>query len=211
MTISCSQQVLAGQYFLAAFNLQLTLLDIFLDGSRTSAAKKLMATAILEWKEQRKKGDGIFVSSSIHVMNKPTVVATLQCWKGGGLTLLLVTTLQSGVKWQAESAATPCYTPPEVVGETGVCNPFFSSVVFQHQRHVGYNRRGLEQREHNGEAQVSEAYSTVGIPDYIAPEVPLKKGYSLKCDWLAEASRIHWRATAILPSGSLHQHNIKKI
>ncbi|KAJ9691324.1 hypothetical protein PVL29_013487 [Vitis rotundifolia] len=28
------------------------------------------------------------------------------------------------------------------------------------------------------------AYSTVGTPDYIAPEVLLKKGYGMECDWL---------------------------
>ena len=28
-----------------------------------------------------------------------------------------------------------------------------------------------------------QAFSTVGTPDYIAPEVLLKKGYGLECDW----------------------------
>lgn len=27
------------------------------------------------------------------------------------------------------------------------------------------------------------AFSTVGTPDYIAPEVLLKRGYGLECDW----------------------------
>jgi serine/threonine kinase 38 len=28
-----------------------------------------------------------------------------------------------------------------------------------------------------------QAFSTVGTPDYIAPEVLLKKGYGMECDW----------------------------
>ena len=30
---------------------------------------------------------------------------------------------------------------------------------------------------------VMQAFSTVGTPDYIAPEVLLKKGYGMECDW----------------------------
>lgn len=29
----------------------------------------------------------------------------------------------------------------------------------------------------------TQAFSTVGTPDYIAPEVLLKKGYGMECDW----------------------------
>lgn len=32
------------------------------------------------------------------------------------------------------------------------------------------------------------AFSTVGTPDYIAPEVLLKKGYGMECDWCAALS-----------------------
>jgi protein-serine/threonine kinase len=35
-----------------------------------------------------------------------------------------------------------------------------------------------------------QAYSTVGTPDYIAPEVLLKKGYGMECDWLGFLSVI---------------------
>lgn len=31
---------------------------------------------------------------------------------------------------------------------------------------------------------ILKAFSTVGTPDYIAPEVLLKKGYGMECDWL---------------------------
>jgi serine/threonine protein kinase len=31
-----------------------------------------------------------------------------------------------------------------------------------------------------------QAFSTVGTPDYIAPEVLLKKGYGVECDWFVD-------------------------
>lgn len=30
---------------------------------------------------------------------------------------------------------------------------------------------------------LTQAFSTVGTPDYIAPEVLMKKGYGMECDW----------------------------
>lgn len=35
-----------------------------------------------------------------------------------------------------------------------------------------------------------QAFSTVGTPDYIAPEVLLKKGYGMECDWLVIQSLV---------------------
>ncbi|KAE8692184.1 putative serine/threonine-protein kinase ndrA-like isoform X2 [Hibiscus syriacus] len=40
-----------------------------------------------------------------------------------------------------------------------------------------------EQLEHWQKNRRMLAYSTVGTPDYIAPEVLLKKGYGMECDW----------------------------
>ncbi|KAJ4774277.1 Serine/threonine-protein kinase CBK1 [Rhynchospora pubera] len=40
-----------------------------------------------------------------------------------------------------------------------------------------------EQLEHWQRNRRTLAYSTVGTPDYIAPEVLLKKGYGMECDW----------------------------
>ncbi|KAH7439856.1 hypothetical protein KP509_04G079200 [Ceratopteris richardii] len=40
-----------------------------------------------------------------------------------------------------------------------------------------------EQLQHWKQNRRTLAYSTVGTPDYIAPEVLMKKGYGLECDW----------------------------
>ncbi|XP_073000877.1 uncharacterized protein [Typha latifolia] len=45
------------------------------------------------------------------------------------------------------------------------------------------NRTQQEQLEHWQKNRRTLAYSTVGTPDYIAPEVLLKKGYGIECDW----------------------------
>ncbi|XP_051114054.1 uncharacterized protein LOC127239779 [Andrographis paniculata] len=41
----------------------------------------------------------------------------------------------------------------------------------------------LEQMQHWQMNRRTQAFSTVGTPDYIAPEVLLKKGYGVECDW----------------------------
>lgn len=44
-------------------------------------------------------------------------------------------------------------------------------------------RTQQEQLQHWQKNRRMLAYSTVGTPDYIAPEVLLKKGYRMECDW----------------------------
>ncbi|WOL07872.1 serine/threonine-protein kinase tricorner-like [Canna indica] len=44
-------------------------------------------------------------------------------------------------------------------------------------------RTQIEQLQHWQKNRRMLAYSTVGTPDYIAPEVLLKKGYGMECDW----------------------------
>ncbi|PKA55067.1 Serine/threonine-protein kinase [Apostasia shenzhenica] len=44
-------------------------------------------------------------------------------------------------------------------------------------------RTQQEQLQHWHRNRRALAYSTVGTPDYIAPEVLLKKGYGMECDW----------------------------
>ncbi|KAK6120392.1 hypothetical protein DH2020_045872 [Rehmannia glutinosa] len=48
----------------------------------------------------------------------------------------------------------------------------------------------LEQLQHWQKNRRTQAFSTVGTPDYIAPEVLLKKGYGIECDWLVSSHRV---------------------
>ncbi|KAK7817349.1 serine/threonine-protein kinase tricorner [Quercus suber] len=50
-------------------------------------------------------------------------------------------------------------------------------------RPVAPKRTQQEQLQHWQRNRRMLAYSTVGTPDYIAPEVLLKKGYGMECDW----------------------------
>uniref|UniRef100_A0A803LMP7 non-specific serine/threonine protein kinase n=1 Tax=Chenopodium quinoa TaxID=63459 RepID=A0A803LMP7_CHEQI len=50
-------------------------------------------------------------------------------------------------------------------------------------RPVAPKRSQQEQLLHWQKNRRMLAYSTVGTPDYIAPEVLLKKGYGMECDW----------------------------
>lgn len=87
------------------------------------------------------------------------------------------------------------------LSDFGLCKPLDCSVLStvheeeptfdrnaQVQTHLDENfvRPRWTQREqltHWQHSRRTLAYSTVGTPDYIAPEVLLKKGYGLECDW----------------------------
>ncbi|KAL2507820.1 AGC kinase family protein [Forsythia ovata] len=51
------------------------------------------------------------------------------------------------------------------------------------ERSAAPKRSQQEKLQHWQKNRRMLAYSTVGTPDYIAPEVLLKKGYGMECDW----------------------------
>ncbi|XP_077252859.1 uncharacterized protein LOC143892258 [Tasmannia lanceolata] len=55
--------------------------------------------------------------------------------------------------------------------------------VLQSDGRSAPKRTQQEQLQHWQRNRRMLAYSTVGTPDYIAPEVLLKKGYGMECDW----------------------------
>ncbi|KAL7113119.1 hypothetical protein ACP275_04G044000 [Erythranthe tilingii] len=82
------------------------------------------------------------------------------------------------------------------LSDFGLCKPLDCSTI-QEDFSVGDSFNGTsrsddrsapkrtqqEQLQHWQKNRRMLAYSTVGTPDYIAPEVLLKKGYGMECDW----------------------------
>ncbi|KEH23943.1 serine/threonine-protein kinase tricornered [Medicago truncatula] len=83
------------------------------------------------------------------------------------------------------------------LSDFGLCKPLDCSVLEESDFSIGQNANGTtqnddrafpkrtqqEQLENWQKNRRTLAYSTVGTPDYIAPEVLLKKGYGMECDW----------------------------
>ncbi|GMI66432.1 nuclear Dbf2-related 5 [Hibiscus trionum] len=84
------------------------------------------------------------------------------------------------------------------LSDFGLCKPLDCSTIQENdftvggntneagengERSLGPKRTQQEQLEHWQKNRRTLAYSTVGTPDYIAPEVLLKKGYGMECDW----------------------------
>ncbi|CAL0299908.1 unnamed protein product [Lupinus luteus] len=84
------------------------------------------------------------------------------------------------------------------LSDFGLCRPLDCSNLTEEDFCVGGNRSGAlqssggpvapkrtqqEQLQHWQKNRRMLAYSAVGTPDYIAPEVLLKKGYGKECDW----------------------------
>ncbi|XP_022759769.1 serine/threonine-protein kinase tricorner-like [Durio zibethinus] len=84
------------------------------------------------------------------------------------------------------------------LSDFGLCKPLDCRILQEQDFSVGGNinevtenderppapkRTQQEQLQHWQKNRRMLAYSTVGTPDYIAPEVLLKKGYGMECDW----------------------------
>ncbi|KAM5553187.1 hypothetical protein ABKV19_025419 [Rosa sericea] len=84
------------------------------------------------------------------------------------------------------------------LSDFGLCKPLDCSILQEKDFSMGKNLSGAlqsdgrpvapkrtqqEQLQHWQRNRRMLAYSTVGTPDYIAPEVLLKKGYGMECDW----------------------------
>ncbi|KAL5577808.1 hypothetical protein UlMin_019507 [Ulmus minor] len=86
------------------------------------------------------------------------------------------------------------------LSDFGLCKPLDCSSFFSdNDQGVGRNFKSLLENDSNSNLPSKRtqqeqllhwqknrrmlAYSTVGTPDYIAPEVLLKKGYGMECDW----------------------------
>ncbi|KAF6142068.1 hypothetical protein GIB67_001265 [Kingdonia uniflora] len=84
------------------------------------------------------------------------------------------------------------------LSDFGLCKPLDCSILKEQDFAMGNNVSGplrsdgrpsapkrsqQEQLQHWQRNRRMLAYSTVGTPDYIAPEVLLKKGYGMECDW----------------------------
>ncbi|KAJ4726911.1 Non-specific serine/threonine protein kinase [Melia azedarach] len=84
------------------------------------------------------------------------------------------------------------------LSDFGLCKPLDCSTLQEQDFALGNNLNGnspnseragapkrtqQEQLQHWQKNRRMLAYSTVGTPDYIAPEVLLKKGYGMECDW----------------------------
>ena len=76
----------------------------------------------------------------------------------------------------------------------GLCKPVDPQVLLGNKDvnlSENFDKLSLEQQNKNDSETLATwqknrrrlAYSTVGTPDYVAPEVLLKKGYGLECDW----------------------------
>ncbi|KDP26512.1 hypothetical protein JCGZ_17670 [Jatropha curcas] len=82
------------------------------------------------------------------------------------------------------------------LSDFGLCKPLDCSTIqegdfsvvsnnqsAQNEGPAAPKRTQQEQLQHWQKNRRMLAYSTVGTPDYIAPEVLLKKGYGMECDW----------------------------